>query len=192
MILRPLLVWLRLFEPQNVLYNGAVMQREFEEYVLKNQDMVFNIAWHMTGNPHEAEDIAQESFIRAFRHFSEFPSGGPPRAWLCAVTINLCRDWLRKKKQVQVAGQGLLQGNCPVVSGNARVADQALEQIAVEKALSCLDAESRLLVVLFHVEGFSLKEISQMLGWPVSLVKNRLFRARKKMRSVLLEEGVQL
>ncbi|MGB9867698.1 MAG: RNA polymerase sigma factor [Bacillota bacterium] len=166
------------------------MQREFEEYVLKNQDMVFNIAWHMTGNPDEAKDIAQESFIRAYQHFQEF-SGGPPRAWLCTVTINLCRDWLRKKARREAIGH-LAGGSGTASLTGCTVPDDAIAGIAVEKALSALDRESRLLVVLFHIEGFSLREISEMTGWSISLVKNRLFRARKKMRNVLLEEGIEL
>lgn len=158
------------------------MLNQFDQYVLKYQDMVYNIAWHMTRNQHDAEDIAQETFVRAFQHAAEFPSGEPPRAWLCTITLNLCRDWLRRQKPVVPAEEN----DYRQASGGQDC--QVEERAAVKEALMALDPESRLLVVLFHLEGFSHKEISEMTGMPISIIKNRLFRARKKMKEVLMAE----
>ena len=85
----------------------------------------------------------------------------------------------------------MLSGEEKDYRGGGQAADQPEERAAVKEALNALDPESRLLVVLFHLEGFSHKEISEMTGMPISMIKNRLFRARKKMKEILMAEGLR-
>jgi len=166
--------------------------RRFELVVGPHLDAAYNLARWLTRTPHDADDVVQESFLRAFRYFGGF-RGGDARAWLLAIVRNTFYTWLeqhrRGEAQVEydetVAGlQGMEAAAEQSLHGTdpeqllLRSADQGL----VEQALLKLPAEYREILVLRELEELSYKQIAEIAGIPLGTVMSRLSRARAQLR----------
>ena len=166
----------------------------FRMLVEQNSRSVFRLAFRMTGNEADAEDVVQETFLRAYRNIARYDPRAKVSTWLCAIASNYAIDLLRKRKH-RVA-QHL--DELPAAEAPAAV-DPDPERVAaggefrrqVDAALNRLTAKERVAFTLRHFEGLSIHEISRSTGAPESSVKNNIFRAVRKLRAVLgTEDGV--
>jgi len=158
----------------------------FEETVLPHLDAAYNLARWLAGNDHDAQDVAQEASLRAFRFFGNF-RGENARAWLLTIVPNTFYIWLRKnrppEKIIEINDETLdvEAGSATVESANPQFADAD----AVHRAIAGLPVEFREIVILREMEGFSYKEIAELADVPIGTVMSRLARARKLLQKSL-------
>ena len=149
-------------------------------------DRVFRLAYRLTGNRHDAEDLTQEVFVRVFRSLSQY-TPGTFEGWLHRITTNLFLDGVRRKARIRFdalpddAGDRLA-GREP---GPAQVYDDANYDPDVQAALDQLPAEFRAAVVLCDVEGLTYEEIADVLGVKLGTVRSRIHRGRSQLRTAL-------
>jgi RNA polymerase sigma-70 factor (ECF subfamily) len=161
----------------------------FEQTVLPHLDAAYNLARWLTGNDHDAQDVAQEASLRAFRFFGSF-RGENARAWLLSIVRNTFYTWLRKnrppEKMVEIDDETL---EIEDISANAEAANpQFADADAVRRAIAELPVEFREIVILREMEGFSYKEIADLAEVPIGTVMSRLARARKLLQKRLAAE----
>jgi RNA polymerase sigma-70 factor (ECF subfamily) len=160
--------------------------RLFEATVLPHLDAAYNLARWLAGNDHDAQDVAQEASMRAFKFFGNF-RGENARAWLLTIVRNTFYTWLRKnrppEKMVEIddATLDIEDSSERVETVNPQFADAD----AVRRAIAELPAEFREVVVLREMEGFSYKEIADLAEVPIGTVMSRLARARKLLQKSL-------
>jgi RNA polymerase sigma-70 factor, ECF subfamily len=148
---------------------------DFEAMVHEYTDYVYHIAYRILGSTEDARDTVQETFIKAHRSFHLFDSSRDPKNWLCTIALNASRDHYRARKR-----SGTRVPVLEEVLPDRENAAQGLEnKLEAEKLLLLLPLEFRTVMLLFYLEEKSHREIAQVLGIPVVLVKVRLFRARK-------------
>jgi len=160
----------------------------FEEVVLPHLGAAYNLARWLVGNQDDAEDVVQESYLRALKFFTGF-RGGNGRPWLLAIVRNTCYTWLRGNRMGAVTTE--LDEDMPLVD-TGDVNPEALLIAAarrelVQRALEQLPAEFREVVVLRELEGMSYKEIAEVAVVPVGTVMSRLARARVRLEKILTE-----
>jgi RNA polymerase sigma-70 factor (ECF subfamily) len=153
---------------------------------------VFRLAYRMTGNEQDAEDVVQESFLRAYRQLGRFESRANFGTWLYRIVSNCSVDLMRSKqaRHDQVRGDSLDQEGAvqlPAVDqpGPERIAESAEIEQRVQHALQELSPLERAAFTLRHYEGRSIDEISATLGLGTSAAKHSVFRAVKKLRVAL-------
>ncbi|HEY1489512.1 MAG TPA: sigma-70 family RNA polymerase sigma factor [Verrucomicrobiae bacterium] len=155
---------------------------QFERIVLPHLDAAYNLARWLAGNDHDAEDIAQEACVRAFR-FIGGHRGGDARAWLLAIVRNTAFSWLKKNRPravVSMDDDELAQiEDQNVGAGLFSSADKNLLRAALES----LPLEFREAIVLRELEGLSYKEIAEVAEVPVGTVMSRLARARRQLQN---------
>ena len=165
----------------------------FEEMFLLHRGQVLSLAYRMTGNTSDAEDICQEVFLKAMRKIGSFQGRSTLSTWLYRVAINVSKDHLRKKKR----SAEVLQGD---ETPKSKAKDELLSRQNGEPESRALALETRQLVqeallelplslraplVLHELEGLEYHEISLMLHLPVGTVKSRIFRSRVKLAEIL-------
>jgi RNA polymerase sigma factor (sigma-70 family) len=156
----------------------------FEQTFMPHLNAAYNLARWLTRNEHDAEDLVQESYLRAFRAFETF-QGQDARAWLLAVVRNTCFTWLKKK-----GAQPFVEFDeqMHTTGGSPDAESILLNQAALASLQDCLEAlplEFREAIVLRELEELSYKEISGIAGVPVGTVMSRLARARKRLSECL-------
>src|SRR5512143_1487036 len=157
----------------------------FESTVLPHLDAAYNLARWLTRNDHDAEDVVQEAFLRAFRFFPSF-RGGDPRAWLLTIVRNACWTWLRANRAREVATA--LEDVDEPVDVAASVEEDLVRRAdgpRLKRALDQLPGEFREVIVLRELEELSYREIAEVAGVPVGTVMSRLARARRRLQSAL-------
>src|SRR5258705_408222 len=158
----------------------------FEELVMTYQHRVFGVALRMLGSRAEAEEVAQEAFVRAHRALGEFRGDAKLSTWLYAITSRLCLNRLAsgERRMTRQGEDALLR-----LSDAGPRPDAALERRELESALGRAIAElpedRRILVVLRHIEGLSYEEIAQVLELELGTVRSRLHRARADLKEKL-------
>ena len=162
-------------------------QKRFETIVLPHLKSAYNLARWLTRNEHDAEDVIQEAFLRAFRSFDTFLPGRDARAWFLSIVRNTCFTWLRQNRPRELTG--------PPEGGLDSVMDLGLDPEAVlinkassdvvRQALEELPLEYREILALRELEGLSYKEIAQLVDIPLGTVMSRLSRARKGLYLLL-------
>jgi RNA polymerase sigma-70 factor (ECF subfamily) len=161
----------------------------FEQAVLPHLDAAYNLARWLAGNDHNAQDVAQEASLRAFRFFGSF-RGDNARAWLLTIVRNTFYTWLRKNRPpentVEISDEIL---DVEDASADAEAASPHFADAgAVRRAIAELPVEFREIVVLREMEGFSYKEIADLAEVPIGTVMSRLARARKLLQKRLAAE----
>jgi RNA polymerase sigma-70 factor, ECF subfamily len=168
-------------------------QDAYGEIVELYKDKVYQISYRMLGNRHEAEDIAQEAFIRAFINIHSFNIDLKFSTWLFRIATNLCIDRIRKKKpdyylDAEVAGTDGLNMYSQIPS-RTDMPEKELESLELEetiqKEILKLPEKYRTVIVLKYIEELSLIEISEILNLPIGTVKTRIHRGREALRKQL-------
>jgi RNA polymerase sigma-70 factor (ECF subfamily) len=164
----------------------------FRALVEQHSRSVFRLAFRMTGNEQDAEDVVQESFLRAYRQLGRFESRANFGTWLYRIVSNCSVDLMRSKqaRHDQVRGdsldqEGAMELPAADVAGPERIAESAEIQQRVQHALGELSPLERAAFTLRHYEGRSIDEISATLGLGTSAAKHSVFRAVKKLRIAL-------
>jgi RNA polymerase sigma factor (sigma-70 family) len=157
----------------------------FNQAVLPHLDAAYNLARWLTRNDQDAEDIAQEACLRAFKYWRSF-SGRDCRSWLLKIVRNTFYSWLRQRSVQPVLTD---DGETDDTADNIPDPESALIQNAdrdmLRAALEDLAVEFREAIVLRELEGLSYKEIADIAGVPIGTVMSRLARARKRLQSYL-------
>jgi RNA polymerase sigma-70 factor (ECF subfamily) len=166
----------------------------FGKLIEAYQGPVYNLAYRMLSNSGEAEEAAQEAFIRAFTRLESYNPAHKFSTWLLSITSNYCIDQLRKRRAL------LLSIDEPLPPHPALSADQEKrpesqlimneQQAMVQSLLEELAPDYRQAVVLRYWHELSYEEIAEMMDTTVSAIKSRLFRARKQLAEVALETGL--
>jgi RNA polymerase sigma-70 factor (ECF subfamily) len=163
----------------------------FRALVEQHSRSVFRLAFRMTGNEQDAEDVVQESFLRAYRQLGRFESRANFGTWLYRIVSNCSVDLMRSKqaRHDQVRGDSLDESAMELpaadVPGPERIAQSAEIETRVQRALRELSPLERAAFTLRHYEGRSIDEISATLGLGTSAAKHSVFRAVKKLRLAL-------
>ncbi len=167
----------------------------FNEIVLRYKSKVYNFVHRMVASPLDAEDLTQETFIRAYMSIHSFQSRASLNTWLFRIATNICIDHSRKYKKVQNATVSLSQESENDEETQREIPDSAYEpqRLLINKelgtqldaALSALPEKLRTVVLLYDIEGLSYEEITAIVGCPLGTVKSRLFNARSALREKL-------
>ncbi|MCL5099060.1 MAG: RNA polymerase sigma factor [Candidatus Omnitrophica bacterium] len=163
----------------------------FEPLIQRHQPRIFAAIRRYARRESEVEDIAQEVFVKAFQKLASFRGEAPFEHWLMRLTVRTCYDFLRAhRRRRELPLTDLTETEAEWLERFAVQPDSAEETAAaarelVERALEHLSPAARLVITLLEIEDRSVKEIAQLTGWSVSLVKVRAFRARNEMRKWL-------
>ncbi|MGE6490015.1 RNA polymerase sigma factor SigW [Paenisporosarcina sp. NPDC076898] len=168
-------------------------QNAFAEIVELYQDKLYRVCFRMLGNRHEAEDIAQEAFVRAFVNIHTFDTKRKFSTWLYRIGTNLCIDRIRKKKpdyylDAEVSGTEGLNMYSQIAASEELPEDQVMKmemQDRVQYEISRLPDKYRAVIVLKYMEDLPLQEISEILEMPLGTVKTRIHRGREALRKQL-------
>src|SRR3954469_488844 len=167
----------------------------FEATALPFLDQLYSAALRMTRKPADAEDLVQETYVKAFAAFHQFEEGTNLKAWLSRILrntyINLYRKKQREPKQSmtdEIDDWSLARAAEHTSTGLRSAETEALDHLpdsAVKEALANLPDDFRMAVYLADVEGFSYKEIAEIMGTPIGTVMSRLHRGRKALQKAL-------
>lgn len=169
----------------------------FEKLVLENQKKVYNLALRMVGNEEDALDMSQEAFIKAYNSIALFRGDSRFSVWLYRLTTNVCLDFLRaegrkahnslsyiseenEEKEIEIPDDRFSPEN---------VVEKTELREAVNRGLLSLPKDYRAVLLLREIDGLSYEEIADALSLEVGTVKSRIFRARKRLCSILVADG---
>lgn len=168
----------------------------FEEAAMPFVDALYNTAYRMTRNAQDAEDLVQETYLKAYRYYDKFEEGTNFKAWLFKILKNTFINNYRKKQkaplqsdfaEIEDAFESRLSSD---VTGQMKSPEEEiLENVLdedVQRALDDLPPDYRMAVLLADLEGFSYKEIADILELPLGTVMSRLYRGRKLLESAML------
>lgn len=165
----------------------------FRQIVDRYKTTVYRIAYDMTGNRHDSEDICQEVFLKAYRSLGKFRGASKLSTWLYRITVNVCYDHRSRKSFTSMKTRDDLEQSAqeaPLFHGNAsnhpeQTAEASVMQMHIERALTKLSPRERSIFVLRHYSDLQLKEIAETLGISEGAVKSILFRALKRLQKEL-------
>ena len=164
----------------------------FEELVKRHQELVFSLAYKLTGNRELANDVAQEAFIRAWKAIQKFRGDSTFSTWIYRITVNTA--WTLRKKAKKHYSLNIEDTQEPVVIDEKKdpefLAINSDLSSVLKKALDQIPIEQRIIVELKNIEGRSHKEIAEYLDISVTAAKVRLHRAHQKLRQILEEIDV--
>ena len=172
------------------------LRDRFEREVLPILPNLYGAALRFTRNPQDAEDLVQETYLRAFRGFAGFQEGTNLRAWMYRILTNTFINIYRKKQREPVTVQDddiedwYLYDRLGSSTVEASAESEVLEKLPdedVQRALEALPEGFRMAVLLADVEGFSYREIAQIMDIPIGTVMSRLHRGRKALQKALWE-----
>ena len=169
----------------------------FNTLIRRWERPIYALAYRVIGHEDEARDVCQDTFLRAFRGLRGFKGQARFSSWLYRITLNLCRDWIRRQRRTPVvpAPDGIDLDEiadrqaAPVDLVEDRLARQDLNR-SVVKAMRALSEEQRTAVILKEYHGLTFQEIADLLGCPLSTVKTRLYQGLTVLRRELERGGV--
>ena len=169
----------------------------FDELVIRHQRMVFAVVLRMLGDEHEAKDVAQDVFVRAYQSIQGFRREAKLSTWLMSISMNLCRNrrrwWARRRRfivaslddPIDTEESAVGQMVADPAPSPAKRAEQRELQRQLTGALQLLSESERSIVILRDIQGYAYEEIAEALHCHVGTVKSRLSRARLKLRALL-------
>jgi len=177
---------------------------DFQAEALPHLDAVYRFALRLTGSPERAEDLVQETFLRAFRSWDQYTPGTQCKSWLFTICRNLfLRERERGRRHDELVSENALAEGPGGPLANPvwlslKETDpegeffDSIVDAEVLKAIDALPEEYRTAVVLSDLEGLPYQEIAEMMDVPVGTVKSRLFRGRRKLQKVLYRYAVEM
>ncbi|MCA9952718.1 MAG: sigma-70 family RNA polymerase sigma factor [Anaerolineales bacterium] len=166
----------------------------FGKIVEAYQTPVYNLAYRMLSNSGEAEEAAQEAFIRAFTRLDSYNPAHKFSTWMLSITSNYCIDLIRKRRAQLLSIDEPLAPHPALMSDKDKGPEAQMEhsqrEEMVQTLLADLQPEYRQAVVLRYWYEYSYEEIADMMDTTVSAIKSRLFRARKQLAEIGLERGI--
>lgn len=165
---------------------GAWVAPSWDAIVREHSARVYRLAYRLTGNRHDAEDLTQETFVRVFRSLSSY-TPGTFEGWLHRITTNLFLDQVRRKQRIRMEAMGDDDGQYParVEAQPERGFEHTHLDHDVQRALDALSPEYRAAVVLCDIEGLSYEEIAATLNVKMGTVRSRIHRGRAQLREAL-------
>ncbi len=159
------------------------MQKMLHDMVETYGDRIYRLALRYTCDSFQAQDITQETFLRAFQHLDRFDRSKPAGPWLFKIATNLCRNWMRDGREIPVSySEELNQSSAPGPEEHYLAKEK--EKVLVD-TLHQLPVMYREVILLKHVSELSYFEICEALDLELTLVKNRLYRGRKMLKEAL-------
>jgi len=161
----------------------------FNQLVTRWERPIYALAYRPLGREEEARDVTQEAFLRAFRGLRSFRGDAKFSSWLYRITLNLCRDWIRRERRTPIAQ--MPEGVDPIDVADEHVSPaESVEDLvarrelseAVERAMAELPEEQRTAILLKEYHGLTFQEIADMLHCPLSTVKTRLYQGLSVLR----------
>jgi len=167
-------------------------RREFDKLVQRHHKQAYNVAYRLTGNHNDAEDLTQEAFVRAFRFFDNYRRELPFENWLFRIMSNLFIDETRRRSKIKtqsidapIAGTDLMM---EIPDEREQPENQVLHEELdeeIQKALMTLPPDFKMAVILADIEGLSYEEIAQAMNCSLGTVRSRLHRGRRLLRNKL-------
>ena len=175
----------------------AGVQGVFDELVLKHKDKVFNLCYWFLGDYEEANDIAQETFVKAYRSLDKFRFESTFFTWLYRIAVNTCKNRLKsseyrqKKEMVWLDNPGRSKNGNTIrdIQDESKSPIVELERkerlMSIKKAINSLPTDQKIVVALRDIDGLSYEEVASITGFNLGTVKSRLARARLDLREKL-------
>ena len=169
----------------------------FNQLVVRWERPIYALAYRVIGREEEARDVAQETFLRAFRALGGFKGQAKFSSWLYRITLNLCRDWIRRERRTPVSqppeGVGIIE-----LAGETEPSESIEDLVsrrelgrAVARAMAMLPEEQRTAIILKEYHGLTFQEIADLLEGPLRTVKTRLYQGLIVLRKQLSDAGVE-
>lgn len=162
-------------------------QEAFEELVARYKKLIYSVVYNMIPDKQEVNDISQEVFIRIYRSLDKYNPEYRFSTWSVRIATNLCLDVLRKKR-IDSTPMEEIEG---LSKENDTPEDRYISKertLRIRKAIESLPEKYRMPIVLFHQNGLSYEEITEVLNEPMTIIKNRLYRARLMLREKLMRD----
>jgi RNA polymerase sigma-70 factor (ECF subfamily) len=167
--------------------------KEFEEEALPHMDSLYNFAFKMTGSSDEADDLVQETYLKAFRFFDSFEKGTNCKAWLFRIMKNsYINDYRKIKNSPDRVDYDDIQNFYENIKSSEVKTDHLVEDVYsklldddISIALDSMPEDFRTVILLSDIEGFTYEEIAEFIDCPVGTVRSRLHRARKMLYTKL-------
>src|SRR6266536_1088251 len=167
----------------------------FNQLVLRWERPIYALAYRTIGREEDARDVCQETFLRAFRALPGFKGQAKFSSWLYRIALNLCRDWIRRKRRTPV--MQMPEGMDPAEMAAERGPVETIESLVarrelsavVEEAMAVLPEEQRTAIILKEYHGMTFQEIADLQGCPLSTVKTRLYQGLSVLRRHLEKNG---
>ena len=160
---------------------------DFQRQAMIHLDALYNFAMYLSKRPADAEDLVQETYLRAFRFSHRFQPGTHLRAWLFQILRNTFLTFYRvREREAPIAEDGVPEWDAPMFHDAPEDDGAAMEaHTDLERAMRRLPEEFRTVLLLAEVEGLPLEEVARVMACPVGTVKSRIFRAKERLRGLL-------
>jgi RNA polymerase sigma-70 factor (ECF subfamily) len=164
----------------------------FEELISLYEKKIYNFCYRMTNNREDAEDLAQEVFIKVYRNLDGFKGDSKFSTWIYRIAYNTCVDKHRRKKKIQFfsldSGNDENVGTMQLVSGNPLPEDEVIQKERYKKIQACiasLKPKYKTVIILRDIQNYSYEEIAEILQLPLGTVKSHISRARAALSDAL-------
>lgn len=171
----------------------------FEELISEHEKRAYNIALKMLKNPEDAMDISQEAFIKVYKSINNFNLKSSFATWLYRIVVNTCLDFLKKNQTkvyhidnpIKTEDGEITREIADIQTAPEVILERKMTRQLVHNAMDELDNIHRTVVILRDIQGFSYKEISEMLDCSLGTVKSRIKRGRDNLKSVIIKQMEQ-